>query len=56
MSAPYSQYVDSLCFNEKERTTLFVMKKSVTKIEELEEFQRISEESLFAKLADLYCE
>jgi capsular polysaccharide biosynthesis protein len=56
LSAPYSQYVDPLCLNEKERTTLFVMKKSVTKIEELEEFQRISEESLFAKLAVLYCE
>lgn len=56
LSAPFSQYVDSLCFNEEERMTLFVVKKSVTKIDELEEIQRICGESLFAKLSILYCE
>ena len=56
LSAPFSQYVDPLCFNEEERMTLFVVKKSVTKIDELEEIQRICGESLFAKLSILYCE
>ena len=56
LSAPFSQYVDPLCFNEEERMTLFVVKKSVTKIDELEEIQRICDESLFAKLSILYCE
>lgn len=56
LSAPFSQYLDSLCFNKDERVTLFVVKKSVTSIDEIEELQRIYEESLFAKLSVLYCE
>lgn len=56
LPAPYTQYADTLWLNKPERMTLFVVRKSVTKLEEIEELQRIREESVFEKLSILYCE